>query len=352
MHSTGIAVDAAGNLYVADFGNSRALEYTDPFISCDDAFPCVGGPANLVFGQGGDFTSSGCNSDTAGNSSRVDLCDPWGVAVDGSGNLYVADLDNNRVVEYNTPLTTDVTADRVFGQGGSFTSNSCDFDTTDGSSTASDLCGPTAVALDGSGHLYVADNENNRVLEFNAPLSTSAADTVFGQGGDFTSDTCDFDDGGTNSTAIDLCGPAGVAADAAGNLYIADFGNNRVLEYNTPLTTDITADKVFGQGGSFTSDACDYDVAVPPGASHGSTANDLCEPKAVAVDGSGGLYVADATNNRILKYDAPLTTETTADRMLGQDDFIHNVANLVDAQGLNRRNQRRSTSASRQIEFT
>jgi sugar lactone lactonase YvrE len=337
----GVAADGSGNLYVADYGNSRVLEFTNPFTACAGAFPCVGGAANLVFGQGGDFTSSVCDFDTAdaASSTAVDLCDPWGVAVDRAGNVYVADLGNSRVLEYNTPLTTDVTADKVFGQGGDFTANNCDFDTTDGSSTAVDLCNPTGVAVDGSGHLYVADNENNRVLEYNTPLSTDTttaetADVVFGQGGDFTSDACNSDTGGS-STDIDLCSPARVAVDGSGNVYVADFGNNRVLQYNTPLTTGVTAETVFGQGGNFASDACNYDVDDPGGATDSSTANDLCEPKGVAVDGSGNLFVADTTNNRVLKYNAPLATNTTADLVLGQDDFIHNVANLVDAQGLN-----------------
>src|SRR5580658_5294345 len=109
----GVAADGSGNLYVADYGNSRVLEYTNPFTACAGAFPCVGGAANLVFGQGGDFTSSVCDFDTAdgATSTAVDLCDPWGVAVDKAGNVYVADLGNSRVLEYNTPLTTDVTAD-------------------------------------------------------------------------------------------------------------------------------------------------------------------------------------------------------------------------------------------------
>ena len=168
--------------------------------------------------------------------------------MDGAGNVYVADLDNNRVLEYNTPLTTDVTADNVFGQGGDFTANNCDFDTDTTISTAVDLCYPTGVAVDGSGDLYVADNENNRVLEYNTPLTNSTANTVFGQGGDFTSNDCDFDAVDGSSSNIDLCGPAKVATDAAGNLYVADFGNERVLEYNTPLTTGVTAATVFGQG--------------------------------------------------------------------------------------------------------
>jgi hypothetical protein len=332
----GVAVDGAGNLYVADAGNSRVLEYTNPFTACGGAFPCVGGAANLVFGQGGDFTSSGCDSDTTdGSSTNIDLCDPWGVAVDHAGNVYVADLGNSRVLEYNTPLTTDVTADQVFGQGNSFASNNCDFDTDTNSSTAVDLCYPSGVALDGSGNLYVADNVNNRVLEYNTPLSNTTANTVFGQGGDLTSNDCNFDSVDGSPSNIDLCSPANVAADEAGNVYVADFGNNRVLAYNTPLTTGVTAETVFGQGANFASDACNYDVAVPGSATDGSTANDLCDPKGVAVDGSGNLYVADTTNNRVLEYNAPLATDTTADRVLGQDDFIHNVANLVDAQGLN-----------------
>ena len=327
-YPAGVAVDGSGNLYVADSGNNRVLEYTNPAGSCDNVFPCVGGAANLVFGQSGSFTSPDCNDDTVdGSSTSADLCDPWGVAVDRSGNLYVADLSNDRVLEYNSPLTNGAAAALVFGQGGSFTSSDCDFDTSDGSSTAIDLCSPSGVALDGSGHLYVADGGNNRVVEYNTPLTNVTADTVFGQGGDFTSDMCNSDTGG-NSTAVDLCNPASVIVDGSGDLYVGDSSNNRVLEYNTPLT-NATADAVFGQGGNFTSSGCDFDAGDGI-----SSANDLCDPKGVAADRSGNLYVADADNNRVLAYNTPFSTDPTADRVLGQYDFIHNAANLTDAQGL------------------
>ena len=78
--------------------------------------------------------------------------------------------------------------------------------------------------------------------------------------------------------------------------------NSRVLEYNNPLT-NTTADTVFGQGGDFTFAACDYDTG---GEGKPSSANDLCSPSGVAVDGSGDLYVADTLNNRLLEYDQPL----------------------------------------------
>ncbi len=309
----GVAVDANGNLYVADSDNSRVLEFNDPFAACG-SFPCVGGSANLVFGQGGDFTSNACDN---GGVSSGSLCFPVGVAVDASGNLYVADESENRVLEYNTPLTTDTLADTVFGQAGSFTTEDCNH----GGLSASSLCGPDGIAVDASGNVYVAEFNNNRVLEYNTPLTTdTVADVVFGQGGNLASGTANNGGLGANS----LWAPDGVAVDAAGNVYIADYNNNRVLEYNTPLSSGTTADKVFGQSGSFTSNSCNASA----------TASNLCSPAGVAVDTSNNVYVAEFQNNRVLKYNTPLTTDTTADVVLGQVDFVHNGENLIDSRGM------------------
>src|SRR5208283_2360827 len=161
---SGVAVDANGNLYVTDNSNNRVLEYNTPFAGCG-SFPCVGGSANRVFGQGGSFTSATCNK---GGSSANSLCGPFGVALDALGNLYVSDSTNNRVLEYNTPLT-NTTANRVFGQGGYFSFATCNI----GGVSASSLCEPHGVALDASGNLYVADENNDRVLEYNAPFSAN-----------------------------------------------------------------------------------------------------------------------------------------------------------------------------------
>ena len=330
------AVDAEGNLYVADAGDSRVLEYANPFTACGGVFPCVGGPARLVFGQGGSFSSRECDSDTSAIASTADdLCDPTGIALDTAGNLYVADAGNDRVLQYASPLTTDTTADVVFGQGGDFTSNTCNFDTAGGSPTAHDLCDPSSVALDGSGNLYVADSVNERVLEYTAPFSgTPTAGKVFGQGGSFISGDCNGDTMDIGSSADDLCDPTGVAVDIAGDLFVADGGNNRVVEYNNPLGANTTADVVFGQGGDFTSNICNFDLDLLGTNLDGSTADDLCLPAGVATDPSGDLFVADEDNSRVLKYDTPLSTDTTADAVLGQLDFTHQMMNLTDAQGL------------------
>ena len=298
----GMAVDGAGNLYVADYSNNRVLEYDSP-LTTDTV-------ADRVFGQGGSFTSNSCN---LGGISGSSLCDPQGVALDVAGNLYVGDTSNNRVLEYDSPLTTDTVADRVFGQGGSFTSNTCNL----GGISANSLCYPEGVALDAAGNLYVAEFSNHRVLEYDTPLTTDAvADRVFGQGGSFTSGAPN--QGGISASS--LYGPQGVALDAAGNLYVADGNNERVLEYDSPLTTDTVADRVFGQGGSFTSNTCN-----PVGIS----ASSLCGPQGVGLDAAGDLYVADSINHRVLEYDTPLTTDTVADRVFGQGgSFTSNTCNL------------------------
>jgi hypothetical protein len=117
--------------------------------------------ADIVFGQGGSFTSAVCN---LGGVSAGNLCAPVGVGVDDAGSLYVADQGNHRVLAFTAPLSTDATADGVFGQGGSFTSNTPNL----GGASATSLNGPIAVAVDDGGNLYVADGSNNRVLEYGA----------------------------------------------------------------------------------------------------------------------------------------------------------------------------------------
>ena len=188
-------------------------------------------------------------------------------------------------------VVNDTTADRVLGQP-DFTHGSPNFPDAIG------LAGPQGVAVDTSvtpNRVYVADTANNRVLGYsNIAMLTngSPANLVIGQP-DFNS---------TNVTPVNassLNSPIGIAVDAAGNLYVADMGNLRVLEYDSPFTTDTVADRVFGQPDFLKHNVCTLG------------ASGLCLPQGVALDLSGHLYVADTGNNRVLEYDSPLTSQNS-----------------------------------------
>ena len=130
----GSVMDATGALYVAEQGNSRVLIFKTPLLNAT---------AGLVLGQGSSFTSGACNQGEA--ASAATLCKPqaWQWT---RRNLYVADVVNNRVLEYNQPLVTGAVANRVFGQSDSFITTGCD----QGGVSALFLCAPRQVALDGA----------------------------------------------------------------------------------------------------------------------------------------------------------------------------------------------------------
>jgi Concanavalin A-like lectin/glucanases superfamily/NHL repeat len=272
----GIVFDSSGNLYVADFNNNRVLYYAAGSTT-----------ATRVYGQGGSFTTGTANS---GGITANTLSRPTGLVLDSSGNLYIADNANNRVLYYAAGSTT---ATRVYGQGGNFTTGAAN----SGGITANTLNQPNALALDSTGNLYVADYANDRVLYYAAGSTT--ATRVYGQGGSFTTGTANL--GGI--TADSIYHPVGLALDSSGNLYVADSANNRVLYYPAGSTT---ATRVYGQGGSFTTGTANLG---------GITADSLSQPQFISLDASGNLYVADYANNRMLYYPAGSTTAT---RVYGQ----------------------------------
>ena len=115
-------------------------------------------------------------------------------------------------------------------------------------------------------------------------------------------------DGPYATQASRLNGPNALAFDAGGNLWVVDNGDNRILEYNAPLTADESASLVIGQSTYNTN-------------SYGRTATALDGPSGLAFDSNGNLWVADTYNNRVLKYTAPLSTGESASVVIGQPSF-------------------------------
>jgi sugar lactone lactonase YvrE len=236
----GIAVDGAGNVYVADTANNAIRKVT------------ASGVVTTLAG-GGNGSSDGVGTEAQFNQ-------PWGLALDASGNLYVADSNNNsiRVVSPAGSVTTLA--------GGSYGS-------ADGTGLAAKFEVPKGVAVDGSGNVYVADTYNNTIRMITpAGVVTTLAGSP-GQAG-----TAD----GTGSAAR-FNDPAGVAIGPAGVLYVADSNNRTVREVTTGgVVTTLAGDP--GVGG--------YADGMAEDALFGNFG-------ALTVDGAGNVYVADTSNNKI-----------------------------------------------------
>ena len=249
----GVATDSAGNLYIADTDNHRIRKVDSSGI------------ITTVAGTGGD----GYGGD-GGLAVQARLNRPKGVATDSAGNLYIADSNNQRIRKVDSSgIITTVAGPgrrgaRVIGDGGP--------------ATAARLWDPTRVAVDGAGNLYIADRINQRIRKVDSSgiITTVAGtgETAFGGYGG---------DGGPAAQAR-LSNPYGVAADSAGNLYIADSGNRRIRKVDSSgIITTVAGTGGYGDGG-------DGGPAVQAR---------LSEPYGVATDSAGNLYIADSLNNRI-----------------------------------------------------
>ena len=278
-HPDGTAVDHAGNLYVSDSSNQRVLMFKPPFTN--------GMAANLVIGQP-DFVTG------TPNLTQNGLDGPNGLAFDGSGNLWVADIANSRILEYVPPFATGMNASLVIGQA-NFTSGG-------GASTSTRLDFPNYIAFDGSGDLWVTDAGNNRLLKYVPPFATAMAATlVIGQ--------ANFTSFGSALTASGLDVPRGIAFDHAGNLWIGDTSNERVLEFVPAFATGMSASVVLGQP--------DFVTATANLSQSGFDA-----PFGLAFDSKGRLAVADSSNSRTMAFKPPFTTDQLAEGVLGQPDFV------------------------------
>jgi len=215
-----------------------------------------------------------------GPALAAQMDDPSGIAVDSSGNLYLADYGNDRVRKI-TASTGIIDTIAGTGTGG--------FSGDDGLATAAQVNDPTDVAVDSAGNVYIADCSNHRVRKITA--STGNITTIAGTGaGGFSGD-----DG--LATAAQLNCPNGLGLDSSGNLYIADYYNHRIRKI-TAATGNITTIAGTGVGGFSGDDGL-------------ATAAQLNEPLDVVIDSSGNAYISDYNNNRIRKVTAATGNITT-----------------------------------------
>ncbi|MEE8062232.1 MAG: HYR domain-containing protein, partial [Gemmatimonadales bacterium] len=191
---TGVAVDASGNFYLAAQGLHRVFK-----VDINGTLTVVAGNGTRGFsGDGGPATTAALNS-------------PFGVAVDAAGNLFIADVINNRIRKVDTSgIITTVAGNGTVGFSGD-----------GGPATTAALAFPSGVAVDAAGNLFIADQINQRIRKVD---TSGIITTVAGNG------TLGFSGDGGPATTAALANPLGVAVDAAGNLFIADSSNQRIRQ--------------------------------------------------------------------------------------------------------------------------
>ncbi|MGA2499634.1 MAG: Ig-like domain repeat protein [Tepidisphaeraceae bacterium] len=299
---TGVAKDGAGNLYIADGGHNRIR--------------MVSASTGLISTVAGTGTAS--YTGDSGLATAATLNTPSGIALDGAGNLYIADTGNNaiRKVDAVTRVITTVAGNGsgLPGFGG------------DGSAPTSGtvlLNGPQGVAVDTAGDLYIADTNNQVVREVS--VSTGLINTIAGEYyGPFGNGVGGYNGDGALATASTLNLPYAVALDAAGDVLIADAGNNRIREIDA---TTLRISTVAGAG-----------VAGATGDNGLATAAELDAPTGIALDPAGDLYIADTQNSRIRKVNAGSkyinTLAVSGEEYLLDTTSIANAVAVKGPQGL------------------
>ena len=284
----GVAVDTNGNLFIADYGNNRIRKASTNGIITT----VVGG--GYAIGDGGLATSANIST-------------PSAVTVDPNGNLFIADKGNCRIRKVSTnSIITTVAGNGAQGYAGD-----------GGSATNAEISGTLGIAVDGSGNLFIADTWNNRIrkVSTNGIITTVAGNGVTGYAGD-----------GGAATNAEFYFPIGIAVDASGNLFIGDNDNYRIRKVSTNgiITTVAYIANPSGPNGVFVDTSGNLLVAnngyisrvstngtVVQVAGNGgqgfagdggsATSATLYYPNGVAVDANGNLFIADKGNNRIRK---------------------------------------------------
>ena len=307
----GITFDAAGNYYIT--ADNRVYKVN------------TSGTLTVVAGTG---VASYAGDGVPGGAANGELNLPVGIAVDTSGNVYVAEYNNCVIREINTSTNTLTTIAGVVGQ--------CNYDGDGAPATSYHLDHPYGLVLDGAGDLYFCDSYNQRVRKL--VLSTDTISTYAGTG------TAGYNGDNILATAADLYYPSGLAIDSAGDLFIADQDNYRIREvtFSTGIITTVAGDgkdgftgdgglatsaeisqvytgvavnsagtvvtigdagsneriRQFTVGGDITTIA-GTGVAGFSGDGGAATSAEIHTPEGIAIATSGIIYFADFSNNRI-----------------------------------------------------
>ena len=271
-----VAVDGAGNFFIADNWNHRIRK-----VDSAGVITTVAGT-----GWGGGFSGDG------GPATAARLNYPTGVAVDGAGNLFIADPDNHRIRKVDSAgviTTVAGTGEEGFSGDG-------------GPATSARLDSPHGVAVDGAGNLFIADGGNRRIRKVD---TAGVITTVAGTGRRYG-----FSGDGGPAVDAQLRYPAGVTVDGAGNLFIAEWGNQRIRKVDSSGVITTVAGTGLGDGGPATSAR-------------------LYRPGGVAVDGAGNLFIVDGGNDRIRKVDSAGVITTVAGT--GRRGIVGDGGPAVDA---------------------
>ncbi|MBI5853948.1 MAG: hypothetical protein HZB35_01695 [Nitrospirae bacterium] len=262
----GIAVDAAGNVYISDSTNNRVRK-----------IDAATGTITTVAGNGTrDYSGDG------GPAVKASIAFPMGLAADREGHLFIADARNHRIrrVDARTGIITSVAGQGMRGLGGD-----------NGPALSALLSYPTSVAVDEEGNLYIADSENGGIRRVDK--KTGVISSVVGEG----TPGAKTDPTGTPTIRGLFVAPVGLTYDGKGSLYVADSFLNRIKK------VELATRKVTIVAGKGVNQYC----------GDGGPAKEAClnQPSAVALDGAGNVYIADAGNDRVRKVDVKSGIMTT-----------------------------------------
>jgi serine/threonine-protein kinase len=250
----GVTVDAAGTVYVADSGNNQIRAITSAGVVTT-------------------YAGSGTAGATEGALTTAQFAAPAGVAVDAAGDLFVADTNNNKIRLISAASAV------VSTFAGSGTAGA-----TDATGAAASFNHPTGVAVDAAGNVYVADSGNNKIRKISA---TGVVTTLAGSG------TAGAADGTGNQATFSA--PSAVTVDALGNVYVADTNSNKIRM----VTASGVVTTFAGSGAAGAVDAT-------------GIAASFSAPSAISIDIAGNLYVADRGNNKIRFVSATRVVSTWA----------------------------------------